>query len=164
MPHEGQALQRLTPLARIVGLCDGPRVRPRLAVLIAAVVALLALPAVASAAPTPLGSLRGPWAGTLAGADPAIEVSVRLSGGKRGSTIAFTGDLVCSGVLIYLGRTGEVFRFSEQIRESQSTSCGGLGIVRLRLRQDGRLAYHWQAVGADIPPARARLERVVLED
>jgi len=138
-------------------------VLPRPLVVSALVVMLLALPAAASAAPTPLGSLRGPWAGTLTGEDPAIDVSVRLSGGKHGSTIAFAGDLVCSGVLIYLGRTGRAFRFSEQIRESRSENCGGRGIVRLRLRPDGRLAYHWQAVGADIPPARALLERVVLE-
>jgi hypothetical protein len=139
-------------------------VRPRLLVVSALVVMLLSLPAAdAAAAATPLESLRGPWAGTLTGADPAIDVSVRLSGGKRGSTIAFTGGLVCSGVLIYPGRTGGTFRFSEQIRASRSDSCGGLGIVRLRLRPDGRLAYRWQAVGADIPPARALLERVVLE-
>lgn len=143
-------------------MCHGPGVRPRLLVLAALVVALVA-PSAASAAPTPLGALRGPWAGSLTGADPAIDVSVRLSGGKHGSTISFTGGLVCSGVLIYLGRTGEMFRFSEQIRESETESCGGLGVVRLRLRADGRLAYQWRAVGADIPPARAVLERVVLE-
>ncbi len=137
--------------------------RPRLLVVSALVVMLLSLPAAAAAAPTPLGALRGPWVGTLTGADPAIDVSVRLSGGKRGSRIAFTGGLVCSGVLIYLGRGGGTFRFSEQIRASQSAGCGGLGIVRLRLRPDGRLSYRWQAVGADIPPARALLERAVLE-
>ncbi|MFM7246726.1 MAG: hypothetical protein ACKO2Y_04545, partial [Actinomycetota bacterium] len=76
-------------------------------------------------------------------------------------TIAFSGDLVCSGVLIYLGRTGGELRFSEQIRASATDRCGGLGIVRVH--GDGRLAYHWRAVGADIPPARALLGRVVLE-
>lgn len=144
-------------------MCHGLPVRPRLLVLVVLAGVLLAAPAAASAAPTTLQSLRGPWAGTLTGADPAIDVAVRLSGGKRGSTIAFTGGLVCSGVLIYLGRTGGELRFSEQIRASATDSCGGLGIVRLRVRGDGRLAYHWRAVGADIPPARALLGRVVLE-
>lgn len=163
MPQDGSGRPRSRPLAPPGRVCHGPRVRPRPIVLIALLVALLAVPSAASAAPTALGSLRGPWAGTLTGADPEVGVSVRLSGGKRGSTIAFTGDLVCSGVLIYLGRTGETFRFSEQIRKSETDSCGGLGVVTLRVRSDGRLAYQWRAVGADIAPARALLERMVLE-
>lgn len=144
-------------------MCHGPGVRPRLVILAVLVGALLAVPTAASAAQPSLPSLRGPWAGTLAGTDPAIDVAVRLSGGKRGSTIAFSGGLECSGVLIYLGRTDGAFRFSEQIRESKTDQCGGLGIVRLRLRADGRLGYRWRAVGVDIAPARALLERMVLE-
>jgi hypothetical protein len=144
-------------------VCHGLPVRPRLLVVIAALSALLAVPALAPAAEPTLGSLRGPWAGTLTGADPAIEISVRLSGGKRGSTIAFTGDIECSGVLIYLGRRGGSFRFSEQVRSSDLGGCTPLGLVRLRVRADGRLDYHWRAVGADVSPGRAVLERVLLE-
>ena len=161
MPQERSRRPRSRRLAHIGRVCDGPGVRPRLAVLAVLLGALVAAPAASAAEPT-LASLRGPWAGTLTGADPAIDVSIRLSGGKRGSTIAFSGGLVCSGVLIYLGRRDGAFRFSEQIRESPTDHCGGLGVVRLTPRADGRLDYHWRAVGADIDPARARLERVVL--
>ena len=109
-----------------------------------------------------LAELRGPWAGTLTGVDPPIEVSMRLSGGKHGSMIRFRGQIRCSGTLVYLGRDGEIFRFHERITASASMTCGGRGAVRLRLHADGRLEYRWRAIGEAIPPARARLDRVVV--
>ncbi len=163
MPQDEADPTRQGSLAPIRWLCHGAPVRRPLLLAALILAAVVALPAASGAATRPgLAALRGPWAGTLDGASPVITVSIRLSGGKRGSKIAFTGGLECSGVLIYLGRRTRTFVFSEQIRRSATDSCGALGIVEMRLRLDGRLDYRWRAVGADIAPGRATLERVVL--
>lgn len=123
---------------------------------------LIAVPA-AAAAETRLADLRGPWGGTLQGIDRPTKMVVRVSGGSKGSTIAFTGGITCSGVLIYGGRSGDRFTFTERITKSATSRCGGLGVVRLRLRDDDTLLYRWEPLYGDFDPSYSALERLLLD-
>ncbi len=125
-----------------------------------ALIALAAMPPTASAR-TSLADLRGPWGGSLDGVDRPTEMVVRVSGGSKGSTIAFTGGIDCSGALIYGGRRGERFTFTERITKSATDRCGGLGIVRLRLRADDTLLYRWEPLYGDFDPSYSVLQRLL---
>lgn len=135
----------------------------RVTLLALALAVLVALPT-SAAAETRLTDLRGTWGGTLKGVEGPTKMVVRVSGGSKGSTIAFTGGITCSGVLIYGGRSGERFAFTERITKSATPRCGGLGIVRLQLRDDDTLRYRWEPLVGDFNPSYSSLQRLLLAD
>lgn len=113
--------------------------RVRLVVLVALIIALLVIAPGASAASTTLAALKGMWSGQLVGASPAIQMSLRVSGGTNGLTVRSRGGIICTGRETYTGRKGEGFTFRERITGSQLPSCVGLGNVTITLRDDDRL-------------------------
>jgi hypothetical protein len=95
----------------------------------------------------------GSWKGTLKGSGNAtfeayVEVDTLREGSVSG-TVYFPGiggSGACSGALIYKGREGEDYLFTEQLVVRDNPSCIKLGDLRLSaVPDDEAIDYSWKS-------------------
>jgi len=99
------------------------------------------------------GALNGSWKGKLNGSgDATFEVYVEIDTLREGSvsgTVYYPGidDAgACSGALIYKGRSGSDYLFTEDIVARADPECIKLGQVRVGSAEDGKtITYSWKA-------------------
>ena len=98
-------------------------------------------------------AIDGSWKGKLTGSgDATFEAYVEIDTLRVGSvsgTVYFPGidDAgACSGALIYRGRSGSDYLFTEDIVARANPDCIKLGQVRVGSAEDGKaITYSWKA-------------------
>jgi len=98
-------------------------------------------------------AIDGSWKGTLNGSGNAtfeayVEIDTLRVGSVSG-TVYFPGidDAgACSGALIYRGRSGSAYLFTENIVARANPDCIKLGQLRIGSAEDGKaITYSWKA-------------------
>jgi hypothetical protein len=98
-------------------------------------------------------AIDGSWKGTLNGSgdatfDAYVEIDTLREGSVSG-TVYYPGidDAgACSGALIYQGRSGSDYLFTEDIVARADSECIKLGQVRVGSAEDGKaITYSWKA-------------------
>lgn len=98
-----------------------------------------------------LQGVSGTWRGVVQEGDGT---RVHMSAVIRGTTrqgiegsVGYAAPLTCSGRWVPTDATGQPGwrHYTEVITRSASADCVGVGQVAVRLRADGRLAYHWHS-------------------
>ena len=98
-------------------------------------------------------AIDGSWKGTLNGSgdatfDAYVEIDTLREGSVSG-TVYYPGidDAgACSGALIYKGRSGSDYLFTEDIVARADPECIKLGQVRVGSAEDGKaITYSWKA-------------------
>ncbi len=98
-------------------------------------------------------AIDGSWKGTLKGSgDSTFQAYVELDTLRTGSvsgTVFFPGldgAGACSGALIYNGKSGSDYRFTEKIVASDNPQCIKLGKVTISAANDGEaIDYSWKS-------------------
>ena len=98
-------------------------------------------------------AIDGSWKGTLNGSgDATFEAYVEIDTLREGSvsgTVYFPGisdEGACSGALIYKGRSGSDYLFTENIVARANPGCIKLGQLRIGSAEDGKaITYSWKA-------------------
>jgi hypothetical protein len=93
----------------------------------------------------------GKWAGPLkenAGEKFKIEADITsLDEGKQAATVTYPelgSAKGCSGVWVYQGQNGGVYKFDETITSGKNDRCFGNGTVSLSANDDDHLSYGWR--------------------
>ncbi len=100
--------------------------------------------------PTVPASLAGSWAGTVKQTDPALSVTVQiqLTAGSSAGSISYP-QLGCSGHLLLVSATGQVFTLEQGITSGQR-SCND-GVVTLTEKSASALQFTFRRTGAASP-------------
>lgn len=98
-------------------------------------------------------AIDGSWKGTLKGTGNAtfegyVEIDTLREGSVSG-TVYFPGPAgagACSGALIYKGRSGSDYLFTEDLVARANPACVKLGDVRISTADDGdAISYSWKS-------------------